>query len=74
MSLTRRFLLAPSLARLIEKECGAYRLTEGFFPERADRSTYVRVGDGANYLMLLLSSNIQPAVSSTRKLLCRLVI
>jgi CYTH domain-containing protein len=52
MSLTRRFLLAPSLARLIEKECGAYRLTEGFFPERADRSTYVRVGDGANYLIL----------------------
>jgi len=52
MSLTRRFLLAPSLARVIEKECGARRLSEGFFPEKADRSTYVRVGDGANYLIL----------------------
>ncbi|WP_147282509.1 hypothetical protein [Microvirga subterranea] len=53
MSSTRRFLLAPSLARLIEKERGARRLTDGFFPERSNRSAFVRVGDVVGSLILV---------------------
>jgi CYTH domain-containing protein len=53
MNRTRCFVVAPSLARLIENERGAHRLTEGFFPEKTDRSIYVRVGSGANELVLV---------------------
>jgi hypothetical protein len=34
MSNTRRFLLAPSLARLIEKEWGGHRIRQGYFAEQ----------------------------------------
>lgn len=53
MSSTRRFLIASSLARLIEREKGARHLTEGFFPEMAERGTYVRVADGVGDLVLV---------------------
>jgi CYTH domain-containing protein len=53
MSITRRFLLAPSLARLIEKERGSSRITEGYFPDRSDQSIYVRVEEGTGTLILV---------------------
>jgi CYTH domain-containing protein len=40
----RRFLLAPSFARLIRREQGSSdRIVEGHFPPQADRSQFVRV-------------------------------
>ena len=53
MRITRRFLLAPSLARLIEKERAGYSVTEGYFADRPDRSTYVRVEKGRGTLVLV---------------------
>lgn len=53
MSTARRFLLAPSLARLIERERGGYRITEGYFPARGDQSLHVRLEEGAGTLVLL---------------------
>ena len=42
MSITRVFLLASGLARLIEKERAGQRVQQGYFPEHHDRSTHVR--------------------------------
>ncbi len=53
MSITRRFLLASSLARLIEKERGGRRVTEGYFPEQSERSISVRVEEGTGTLILV---------------------
>lgn len=53
MSITRRFLLAPSLARLIEKERQGRLIIEGYFPDRSDRSVYVRVEEEAGMLILV---------------------
>ena len=47
MSITRRFLLAPSLARLIEKERGGHRVREGYFPDQSERSIS-RAGRGGH--------------------------
>jgi CYTH domain-containing protein len=43
MTVRRRFLLASSLARLIQRERGGLRQIEGFFPEQRDRSSWVRL-------------------------------
>ena len=50
----RRFLIAPSLARLIERAQGpARRLVEGFFPREENRVHFVRVeGDAAELVLL----------------------
>jgi CYTH domain-containing protein len=53
MSATRRFLLASSLARLIEKERGGHRVTEGHFPSHGERSVYVEVEEHAGALVLI---------------------
>jgi CYTH domain-containing protein len=55
MSITRRFLLAPSLARLIEKERGSHHVREGYFPEQSERSISVRVEEGTGTLVLMAS-------------------
>jgi CYTH domain-containing protein len=55
MSLTRRFLLAPSLSRLIEKERGGLRITEGYFPDQSDQNIYVRIEEGMGTLVLMAS-------------------
>ncbi|GEO15792.1 hypothetical protein [Microvirga aerophila] len=55
MSTTRRFLLASSLARLIEKERGGHRVIEGYFPIHADRSAFVQVTGQAGSLVLVTS-------------------
>jgi CYTH domain-containing protein len=53
MPITRCFLLASSLARLIEKERGGHHVTEGYFPDQSPRTTYVRVEEGIGSLILV---------------------
>jgi CYTH domain-containing protein len=53
MPITRSFLLAPSLARLIEKERGSHRVMEGYFSNRSNRNTCVRVEDEIGSLVLV---------------------
>jgi CYTH domain-containing protein len=53
MRITRRFLLAPSLARLIEKERAGHRVTEGYFPDQPRGSTCVRLEEGIGSLILV---------------------
>src|SRR5918993_279061 len=53
MAVERQFLLASSLARLIQRERGpATRLVEAYFPARADRTLLVRVERGRAALIL----------------------
>jgi CYTH domain-containing protein len=53
MSTARVFLLARSLARLIEKEKGGERVRQGFFPEGTGRSTHVQVEGETGHLILV---------------------
>lgn len=53
----RRFLVAPSLARLIQKEQGiAGQVAEGYFPSHRDRCPFVRVEAEACHLVVLTSA------------------
>lgn len=52
MTIRRRFLLASSLARLIQRERGGLRQVEGFFPEQRDRSSWVRLEENRALLIL----------------------
>ncbi|MBM6581762.1 hypothetical protein ILT44_16310 [Microvirga sp. BT689] len=52
MTVRRRFLLAPSFARLIQHERGGLRHVEGFFPEQRDRSSWVRLEENKGLLIL----------------------
>jgi CYTH domain-containing protein len=52
MTVRRRFLLAPSFARLIQRERGGLRHVEGFFPERRDRFAWVRLEENRGLLIL----------------------
>jgi CYTH domain-containing protein len=56
MTVVRRFLVAPSLVRLIRKERGASRVTEGYFPPQAGRTSLVRV-DGAQCHLVLVTAD-----------------
>jgi CYTH domain-containing protein len=53
MVTSRRYLIASSLARLVRKERGGNRVTEGHFPNQADRSSYVVVEGEKGSLVLL---------------------
>jgi CYTH domain-containing protein len=53
MATSRRYLIASSLARLVRKERGGNRVTEGHFPNQADRSSYVVVEGDKGSLVLL---------------------
>jgi CYTH domain-containing protein len=55
MSIVRRFLIAPSLARLVRKERGATRIVEGYFPAQSGRSSHVLV-DGSQCHLVLATS------------------
>ncbi|KAA2235423.1 hypothetical protein [Salinarimonas soli] len=51
----RRFLVASSLARLIERQRGRHdEIVEGFFPPQADRRQTVRIETAAAYLTLVM--------------------
>jgi CYTH domain-containing protein len=52
MPVTRRFLITPSLTRLIRKEYGSERVTEGHFAPQSERQSYVRIESGGSYLVL----------------------
>lgn len=52
MTVRRRFLLASSLARLIQRERGSLRQIEGFFPEQRDRNSWVRLEENRGLLIL----------------------
>jgi CYTH domain-containing protein len=52
MIIRRRFLIASSLARLILRERGGLRQIEGFFPERQDRISLIRLEENRALLIL----------------------
>jgi CYTH domain-containing protein len=53
MVTSRRYLIASSLARLVRKERGGNRVTEGHFPNQADRSSFVVVEGDKGSLVLV---------------------
>src|SRR3954447_12963216 len=58
MSTTRRFLIASSLARLIRKDRGGARVTEGYFPNQTGRSSHVHVeGDRGSLVLVTAAAN-----------------
>jgi CYTH domain-containing protein len=60
MSVTRVFLLASGLARLIERERGGRLVRLGFFPEGPGRSTHVQLEGEAGHLVLVSHSSTDP--------------
>jgi len=58
MSISRRFLIAPALVRLIRKERGGSRITEGHFAPQGGRTSYVRV-DGQACQLVLVNGGIE---------------
>ena len=52
MTVQRRFLLASSLSRLIQRERGGLRQIEGFFPEQPQRTPSVRLEESQAWLIL----------------------
>ena len=52
MPVSRRFLIAPPLARLVHKEFAPARLTEGHFAPHAERHTHVRLDSRQASLVL----------------------
>ncbi|GEP09250.1 hypothetical protein [Methylobacterium gnaphalii] len=56
MSVVRRFLIAPSLVRLIRKERGGSRITEGYFAPQAGRTSFVRI-DGQDCHLVLVTTD-----------------
>jgi CYTH domain-containing protein len=54
MTILRQFLIAPSLARLLQRERGGERVVEGYFPDRPHHSIHVQVEDSSS---LILSSH-----------------
>ncbi|MGF9762931.1 hypothetical protein AAII07_48025 [Microvirga sp. 0TCS3.31] len=52
MGTQRLFIIAPSLARLIRKERGGERVLEGYFPDQAQRRTYVQIEEARSSLVL----------------------
>ena len=52
MATQRHFLIAPSLARLIQRERGGERVVEGYFPDRPHHSIYVQVEEARSSLIL----------------------
>jgi len=57
MSTTRVFLLATSLARLIERERGGQLVRQGYFPEGPSRSTHIQLEGEAGHLVLVSQSS-----------------
>ncbi|WP_052003521.1 hypothetical protein [Microvirga sp. BSC39] len=65
MVTSRRYLIASSLARLIRKERGGNRVTEGHFPNQADRSSFVVVEGDKGSLVLVHASASGPIEERT---------
>src|SRR5687768_12689865 len=52
MPVVRRFLIASSLTRLIRKERGSERVSEGHFAPQSERHSHVRIEKGQCHLVL----------------------
>lgn len=66
MRSTRQFLIAPSFARLIRRERGAARITEGHFPTEGGRSPHVEIdGEQANLILMTLTPGQPPQEERT---------
>lgn len=65
MSVVRRFLVAPALVRLIRKERGGARITEGYFAPQGGRTSFVRV-DGQQCHLVLITKDAQGASAEER--------
>jgi CYTH domain-containing protein len=65
MSVVRRFLVAPSLVRLIRKERGGARITEGYFAPQGGRTSFVRV-DGQQCHLVLVAKAADGGLSEER--------
>jgi CYTH domain-containing protein len=57
MSFSRRFLVAPSLVRLLNRDLGADRVIEGYFANQPERSSYVRLVGETGTLVLLTEAD-----------------
>ena len=55
MIIRHRFLLASSLARLVQRERGGARQIEGLFPEQRKRTSWVRLEENKAMLLLRIS-------------------
>jgi CYTH domain-containing protein len=64
MPITRRFLIAPSLTRLIRKECGSERVIEGYFAPQSERQSRVRI-ETAQSCLILASTDVEAAEERT---------
>jgi CYTH domain-containing protein len=60
MTILRQFIIAPSLARLIQKERGGERVLEGYFPDQPHRGTYVQVEETRSSLILEAGESAAP--------------
>lgn len=66
MTVVRRFLAASALVRLIRKDRGATRISEGYLAAQPDRISYVRVEESASHLILISRpQGGEPAVEFT---------
>ncbi len=65
MSTTRVFLLASSLARLIEKERGGRLVRQGYFPDRPGRGTHVQLEEETGRLVLASNPPNGPVEEAT---------
>ena len=65
MSTARVFLLAPSLARLIEKEREGRHVRQGYFPDQPDRGTHVQLDEEAGRLVLVSNHPSGPVEEAT---------
>jgi CYTH domain-containing protein len=70
MPITRRFLIAPSLTRLIRKERGSERIMEGYFAPQAERQSCVRI-DTAQSCLILASPGMEADVAEDRTVVPR---
>ena len=52
MPMRRLFIIAPSLARLIQKEWGGERVQEGYFPDQPQHRMFVQVEEARSSLIL----------------------
>jgi CYTH domain-containing protein len=62
MPVSRRFQIAPSLARLIQKSFVPARVTEGHFPPHSERQSYVRL-DNRQATLILTTFDGNPEVA-----------
>ena len=65
MSTTRVFLVASSLARLIEKERAGHLIRQGYFPDQPSRSISIRVEGNACSLILITHEPNGPVEEAT---------